>query len=166
MAQHWVGGSDGWKGKQTNKRDHPGHSTERRGSVGRKKRRNQAAQPNHPRDAPNPDLEIPKHLKQPKEKGEDHMTQRLLGTTQGEKLRSQDAETKRNNPTRRTQKNGKLSSVVAAWNSTNHGRASWIVYITFRRFFPSCRWRHLWGDRAETQENPLAGLPTKLVLGD
>ena len=104
------------KSKQTNKRDHPGPSTERGGSVGRKKRkrRNQSAQPNHTRGASNPDPKIPKHLKQPKDKDEDVNMQKTPGTTQGEKLRSQDAETTRNNPRRRTQKTGKLSSVAAA----------------------------------------------------
>ena len=48
------------------------------GGVGRTrkkiKRTNQAAQPNHARDAPNPDIKIPKHLKEPKEKDEDLKT--------------------------------------------------------------------------------------------
>ena len=42
------------------------------------------AQPNHTRDAPNPDIKIPKQLKQPKEKDEDLKTQKTQGTTQGE----------------------------------------------------------------------------------
>ena len=48
------------------------------------KRTNQAAQPNHARDAPNPDIKIPKHLKEPKEKDEDLKTRKAPGTTQGE----------------------------------------------------------------------------------
>ena len=87
------------------------------GGVGRtrkKKHRNQADKPNHTRDAPNPDIKIPKHLKQPKEKDEDLKTQKTPGTTQREKLRSQDAKTTRNNPRRRTQKSRKLSSAAAA----------------------------------------------------
>ena len=60
------------------------------------KRTNQAAQPNHARDAPNPDIKIPKHLKEPKEKDEDlkaprntqrgnadPKTQKRPGATQG-----------------------------------------------------------------------------------
>ena len=49
-----------------------------------KKRTNQAAQPNYTRDAPNPDIKIPNHLKEPKEKDEDLKTQKAPGTTQGE----------------------------------------------------------------------------------
>ena len=79
-----------------------------------KKTQDQAAQPNYTRDAPNPDIKIPKHLKQPKEKDKDLKTQKAPGTTQGEKLRSQDAETTRNTPRRITQKTGKLSNAVAA----------------------------------------------------
>ena len=48
------------------------------------KRTNQAAQPNHTRDAPTPDIKIPKHLKEPKEKDEDLKTQKTPGATQGE----------------------------------------------------------------------------------
>ena len=35
------------------------------------------------RDAPNPDIKIPKHLKEPKEKDEDLKTQKATGTNQG-----------------------------------------------------------------------------------
>ena len=49
-----------------------------------KKRTNQAAQPNYTRDAPNPDIKIPNHLKEPKEKDEDLKTQKAPGTTQRE----------------------------------------------------------------------------------
>ena len=44
--------------------------------------RNQAAQPNHARDTPNPDFKIPKHLKEPKEKDEDLKMQKAPGNTQ------------------------------------------------------------------------------------
>ena len=36
----------------------------------------------------------------------------------------------KNNPRRKTQKNGKLSSATAARKSTNHGRASRFIYVT------------------------------------
>ena len=62
----WGGRRDGRKAHGRAKRDHPGPSTERRvGSTRKKKRTNQDAQPNHARDAPNPDIKIPKHLKEP-----------------------------------------------------------------------------------------------------
>ena len=48
----------------------------------RLKHTNQAAQPNHAKDAPNPDGKIPKHLKEPKEKDEDLKTQKAPGNTQ------------------------------------------------------------------------------------
>ena len=80
----------------------------------KKKRRTQEAQPNHTKEAPNPDIKIPKHLKQPRENDKDLKTQKTPGTTQGEKRRSQDAETTRNNPRRRNQKTGKLSNAAAA----------------------------------------------------
>ena len=51
-----------------------------------KKRTNQAAQPNHTRDAPNPDIKIPKHLKEPEEKDEDLKTQQSPATTKGENV--------------------------------------------------------------------------------
>ena len=49
------------------------------------KRMNQAAQPNHARDAPNPDIKTPKYLKEPKEKDEELKTQKAPGNTQKEK---------------------------------------------------------------------------------
>ena len=55
----WGGRRDGRrKAHKQPKRDHPGPSTERGGRWDKKeKRTNQAAQPNHTRDAPNPDIE-------------------------------------------------------------------------------------------------------------
>ena len=80
----WGGSAGRKKSKQTSKRDNPGPSTER--GVGRTrkniKRTNQAAQPNHARDTPNPDIKIPKHLKEPKEKDEDLKMQKAPGNTQ------------------------------------------------------------------------------------
>ena len=66
--------------------DHPRPSTERgAGSTRNKnKRTNQAAQPNHAKDAPNPDRKIPEHLKEPKEKDGDLKTQKATGNTQRE----------------------------------------------------------------------------------
>ena len=49
----------------------------------RNKRKNQAAQPNHAKDAPNPGSKIPKHLKEPKEKDGDLKTQKRSDATQG-----------------------------------------------------------------------------------
>ena len=103
--------------KEANKsRDHPEPSTERGGSVGRKKakRRNQTAQPSQTRNALNPDLKIQKTPEPLKEKDTDHKTQKAPEITQGEKPRSQDAEITRSNPRRKTQKTGKLSSAAAA----------------------------------------------------
>ena len=56
------------------------------------KRMNQAAQPNHARDAPNPDIKTPKYLKEPKEKDEDLKTQKAPRNHPKRKRRSQDAE--------------------------------------------------------------------------
>ena len=66
------------------------------GSVGQEKikRTNQAAQPNHSRDTPNPDIKIPTHLKEPKEK-------------------FQYAEATRRNSREGKPKPGKLSSVAS-----------------------------------------------------
>ena len=89
---------------------------------------NQVAQPNHARDAPNPDIKIPKHRKEPKEKDEDLMTQKGPGTTQRENAgpktqkRSGATQEVNSNPNTqklpevirgRTQKTGKLSSAAA-----------------------------------------------------
>ena len=57
------------------------------GSVGQEeiknKRTNQAGQPNHAKDAPNPDSKIPEHLKEPKEKDGDLETQKRSEATRG-----------------------------------------------------------------------------------
>ena len=70
------------RSKQTNKSDHPEPSTERGGSVGRKKTQEPKCPAQSARNDPNPDLKIEKTLE----------------ATQGERRRSQDAENTRNNP--------------------------------------------------------------------
>ena len=82
----WGGSAGRKQSEQTSKRDHPRPSTER--GVGRtgnieNKRTNQAAQPNHAKDAPNPDSKIPEHLKEPKKKDGDLKTQKRSEATQG-----------------------------------------------------------------------------------
>ena len=81
----WGGRRDGRKQTDEQKGTTPGPALSE-GSVGQEKikRTNQAAQPNHARDTPNPDIKIPKHLKEPKEKDEDLKTQKAPGTTQRE----------------------------------------------------------------------------------
>ena len=112
------------KHKQTNKRSHPDPSTE--WGVGRKKENagTKLFSPIRPETPQTLTLKFRKHLKQPKEKGLDHETQKTPETTKGEKPRSQDEATTRNNPRRKTQKHGKLSSAAAVSKSTNHARAS------------------------------------------
>ena len=80
------GGVGGTEEKQTYEKIETNQGPARsQGSVGQeKKRTNQATQPNHARDAPNPAIKVPKHLKEPKEKDEDLKTQKAPGTTQRE----------------------------------------------------------------------------------
>ena len=65
--------------KQTNEKKGTTPGPALGGGVGRTrkkiKRTNQAAQPNHARDAPNPDIEIPTPRKESKEKDKDLKTQ-------------------------------------------------------------------------------------------
>ena len=83
-----MGGVGGTGEKQTDeqKGTNPGPALSE-GSVGQEKKitpTNQAAQPNHARDAPNPDIKIPKHRKEHREKDEHLKTQKAPGTTQRE----------------------------------------------------------------------------------
>ena len=124
----WGGRRDGRKADRRAKRDHPGPSTERGVDRTRKKTRtNQAAQPNHARDAPNPDIKIPNHQRNPRRKMKisdagstrNHprgkrrcLDAEKVGSNPRSKLKSQYAEATRSNPRGRTQKSGKLSSAA------------------------------------------------------
>ena len=78
----WGGRRDGRKKTDEQKGTTPGPVLSEGSVRQEKKRANQAAQPNHAREAPNPDIKISKHLKEPKEKDEDLMPQKGPGTTQ------------------------------------------------------------------------------------
>ena len=102
------------------------------GGVGgtKRERRNQTAQPNQTRNAPNPNLYMQKTPQTTKAENPDLKTKRKSETTQGENARHQDAEKSVNNHKRKTQKYEKLSIAAAACRSTTHGRASRLVYVT------------------------------------
>ena len=116
----WGGRRDGRKANKRAEGTTPGPALSE-GSVGQEKnktiqnqkRTNQAAQPNHARDAPNPDIKIPKHLKEPKEKTQIPRRRKHHESPKGKTQIPRRRKATRSNPWGRTQKTGKLSSAAA-----------------------------------------------------